>query len=60
MNDTELLNWIEYSHAQIWHSSGLGKGWTVQVRDHPGERKFVQPTRNTLREAILAAAKGEK
>lgn len=56
MADTELLNWIEQNHAQLWHNKN--SGWTVQIWYEPG--KCFQPTRPTLREAIIAAMKGEK
>jgi hypothetical protein len=55
VSDTDLINWIEMRHAQIWYQSGPGGGWTVQVRTE--NHGFIQPTKSTLREAIVEAMK---
>lgn len=54
-SDTDLVNWLESSHAQVWYQQGPGGGWTVQIRAEG--KGFIQPTRNTLRAAILEAIK---
>jgi hypothetical protein len=51
MNDTEMIEWIIETGAQVWKDR-LGN-WTVQVL-RPGKLP-IQPMRATLRAAITDA-----
>ena len=51
MSDTELLDWLEATGAQLWRERH-SRNWTCQVIT---QGKVIQPTRASLRAAITDA-----
>jgi hypothetical protein len=52
MSDTQLLDWLEMVHGQVWFNS-QHRLWTCQVLTHvKPPNDIVQPSRQTLRAAI--------
>jgi hypothetical protein len=51
MKDSDILNWLEKLHAQVWWD-GKRDAWTCQIIVGG---KVIQPTRHTMREAVEAA-----
>ena len=61
--DTEMMDWIEATGAQIWRERP--GTWTVFVRSGMTgglikRPRLLQPTRPTLRAAIMAAMDDEQ
>ena len=51
MTDTEFINWIVLSRAQLWRDK-KSRLWTVQVIVNG---QVVQPSQPDLRNALMAA-----
>jgi hypothetical protein len=51
MTDTELINWLEQVHGQLWHNKD-NNTWTCQVIHY---HTVIQPSRETIR-AVIADA----